>query len=272
MRVIGIDLAWREGSTIREANESGVVAVDPAGEIVDAGWTRGLDETVAWLSDRATGETLLTVDAPLVVENEVGQRMCERQVGRQYGSWKVSANSTNRRSARLGGVSLLRMLEAAGWRYDDGCGGPPAGGRRVVEVYPYVTLVGAAELGYGQERPRYKRKPPTMTVGDFRPRRASTCDELVARIAQLKDADPPIDISSHPVTHSLALEPSPIGDTAYKHREDLIDAVLSAWTGLVWMKHGLERCQVLGCGDAGPRQATIIAPCDREGQRAKAAP
>ena len=41
------------------------------------------------------------VNAPLVVRNTVGQRLCETQVGRRYGKWKVSANSTSLQSPRL---------------------------------------------------------------------------------------------------------------------------------------------------------------------------
>jgi hypothetical protein len=54
MRVIGIDLAWGEGSSERIANESGVVAVEPSGEIVGAGWTCGLGATTAWIEEFAT--------------------------------------------------------------------------------------------------------------------------------------------------------------------------------------------------------------------------
>ena len=152
------------------------------------------------------------------------------------------------------------MLVERGWIYDDGCDGPPERGRHVVEAYPYTTLVGARELGYENERPVYKRKPRRMPVAEFRPRRAEVCDDLVQRLAALCGVDPPLDLRSHPVTRKLADEPSPLDDPAYKHREDLIDAAICAWTGLLWLRHGLERCQVLGAGDSGCPRATIIAP------------
>src|SRR3954451_21878779 len=119
-RFIGIDLAWAQGG-IRRANETGVAAVDGSGAVVDCGWTRGLDETVEWLTGAAAGgSALVFVDAPLVVDNPAGQRTCEREVGQRYGRWKVSANSTNQGSPRLAGVALLERLRAAGWTYDDG--------------------------------------------------------------------------------------------------------------------------------------------------------
>ena len=73
-------------------------------------------------------------------------------------------------------------------------------------------------------------------------------------------------LQSHPVTKELAEKPSPVTDAAYKHREDLIDALLCAWTASLWERHGLDRCQVLGL-PANPKHepaATIIAPARPE--------
>ena len=261
MRVIGIDLAWGEGSSRKHANETGLVAADQSGLIVGAGWTSGLDQTVDWIKRVGKAGTLLMVDAPLIVSNLSGQRLCERQVGQRYGKWKVSANSTNRSSRHLAGVTLLRRLEEIGWRYHDGCDGMrPSVGLHVAEVYPYTTLVGAPELGYDDERPVDKRKPRSMQLSAFRARRAANCDDLVDRLARLSTADPGIDLESHPTTRALIDEASPLEDRRYKHREDLIDAVICAWTGLLWLAHGLNRCQILGIGDHITPVATIIAP------------
>jgi len=270
IRYLGVDLAWREDQPGRPANETGVAAIDPAGEILDAGWTRGVEPTLAW-ADAAAGDdgALMFVDAPLVVTNEAGQRPCETEVGQCYGRWKVSANPVNTRSPRLAGVRFLALAEASGWRYSDGCDGPPAGGRFLSECYPYTTLVGAAELGYDRERPRYKRQPPRLPAARWRVERAANCDTLIGRLARLATADPPLRLDSHPVTRRLAAEPSPLAGVAYKHREDLIDALLCAWTASLWARHGPGRCQVLGPPpqDGGGRAATIVAPARPEQRR-----
>ena len=270
MRVLGIDLAWGEGTVGRPANETGLVAADRSGRVLDAGWARGLDDTVAWIVRWSAADTVAMVDAPLVVRNAAGMRPCEREVGRRYGRWKVAANATNLALAALAGVTLASRLAADGWRCADGRGGPPARGRWLYEVFPYTTLVGAAELGYDGERPVYKRRPRHLTPSAFRELRAANCDELVRRIERLRTADPPIDIRSHPETARLIDEPTPLADRAVKHREDLLDAVLCAWTGLLWLRHGLERCQVLGDGEegtAGEPPATILAPARPEQRR-----
>ncbi|MFD3312185.1 DUF429 domain-containing protein [Streptomyces sp. NPDC058694] len=268
-RFIGIDLAWSHGGARVKPNETGVAAIDGRGTVIDCGWTRGVEETVAWLARTAVdGSTLVFVDAPLVVDNPAGQRPCERDVGRRYGRWKVSANSTNQGSPRQAGVLLRTKLRETGWAYDDGRGGPPTDGLVMSECYPYTTLVGTAELGYDQERPRYKR-PGRRPPQGWRATRADTCDELIARLAALAEADPPLLLDSHPVSRHLTAEPSPERDALYKHREDLIDALLCAWTAALWSRHGLTRCQVLGTDSlAPPGQApTIIAPARPEQRR-----
>ncbi|MFF0140558.1 DUF429 domain-containing protein [Streptomyces sp. NPDC005227] len=273
-RFIGIDLAWALGGGRARPNETGVAVIDARGEVIDCGWTRGVDETADRIASVAGdgSSSLAFVDAPLVVDNPSGQRPCEREVGRRYGRWKVSANSTNLASPRAAGVLLLERLRSAGWRYDDGRGGPPGDGGALSECYPYTTLVGAPELGYPLQRPTYKRRPASVPTARWRAVRAQVCDELIARLAALATADPPLRLTSHPVARRLLDEPTPEAAGAYKHREDLIDALLCAWTASLWARHGLTRCQVLGPGESdvrvpGADVATIIAPARTEQRR-----
>jgi len=104
-------------------------------------------------------------------------------------------------------------------------------------------------------------------MGEFWPVRVAACDDLIARMQQLRNADPPIDLASHNATAALIDTASPTEPTAYKLREDLIDACLCAWTAALWARHGLGRCQVLGTEDDPDeegRVATIIAPARPE--------
>jgi predicted RNase H-like nuclease len=84
-RFIGVDLAWREGTADLLANETGVAAIEGDGRILDAGWTRGVEQTIGWADTTAgDGTAVMFVDAPLVVGNQTGQRLCETQVGQRY--------------------------------------------------------------------------------------------------------------------------------------------------------------------------------------------
>jgi len=266
---LGVDLAWGEGSATRPANETGLVALSEDGGVLAAGWARGLDAVVAWVAETAGDEpdVLVAVDAPLVVTNPSGQRACETQVGQRYGRWRVSANTTNTRGPRLAGVALLPRLQALGFTCTDGWDGPPQGGRAVFECYPYTALVGVAELGYDVERPRYKRPPRGMRVAESRPLRAAAFEELARRLTRLEHADPSLHLRSHPATAALLQGPAPLADAAHKHREDLLDAAVCAWTASLWHRHGTGRCQVLGERSSPRPAATIIAPARLEQRR-----
>src|SRR5258708_36505566 len=100
------------------------------------------------------------VDAPLVVRNQAGQRLCETQVGQRYGKWRVSANTTNLRSPRLAGVRFLALAEACGWKYSDGSGGPPPRGRGPPGAHPYPPPRGAAGPRRPPPPPPAKPEPP----------------------------------------------------------------------------------------------------------------
>ena len=53
----------------------------------------------------------------------------------------------------------------------------------------------------------------------------------------------------------------------HKHREDLLDAVVCAWTAAIWHQRGAARTQVLGATsepDAQGRRGTIVAPARPE--------
>lgn len=263
MRYLGIDLAWGEGSDAKPANRSGVAAMEADGTIVDAGWTIGVDETLTWIERVSTADTLLFVDAPLVVTNPDGMREAERETGRRYGRWWVSANATNLRSPRLAGVRLREHLEVLGWLYDDGRDGPPVNGRALSECYPYTAIVGIPELGYEDKRPGYKRAPKGVRAAEAWPLRTAACDGLIARLDAMAESEPPLRLRSHPETRELCLTGSPARIGEYKKREDLLDAVICAWTASYWHRHGLSRCQVLGLPDeppAGIAIGTIIAP------------
>jgi len=269
-RFLGVDLAWAEGTAAKPANESGLACIDETGRVIDAGWARGIDEVVDWVQSMHEPGAVLAVDAPLVVNNPSGMRECERETGSRYGRWHVSANASNQATPRLGGVTLRGRLETLGWTYTDGLDPVGAQVSSVFECYPYTTLVGAAELGYDERRPRYKRMGAALPIVERRAQRALVCDDLIERLWRLTTAAPPLDLSSHEATDSLVTAPTPLADTAYKHREDLIDAVLCAWTASRWHRFGTERSQILGAADplvVDGRRGTIIAPARPEQRR-----
>ncbi len=271
-RYLGVDLAWGEGTSSKPANETGLAVIDEDGTVLDAGWARGIDNVERWITLWASPGSFVAIDAPLIVHNVSGMRDCEREVGRGYGRSHVYANASNLSMRWLGGVTLFRRLDARGFRY---LGDPRTKNDTaptVFECYPYTTIVGAVELGYDGKRPRYKRPDRSLPLPLRRAARAEACDELVRRVGLLESADPPLRLDSHEVTRTLITEQSPMLDSAYKHREDLLDAVLSAWTASLWHRHGFGRVQLLGAAsapDSRGRRGIIVAPARPEQRLAR---
>jgi predicted RNase H-like nuclease len=267
-RYLGVDLAWRDSTPTKPANETGLAVIAADGTVLDAGWARGVDEVTEWVLRWATPGSHVAIDAPVLVPNATGMRPSERLVGRAYGRWHVSANASSASLPWLGGRTLGERLADAGAVYDDGVVPVPADAVSYFECYPYTTLVGAPELGYDDRRPRYKRPDTTVAAEERRGARAVACDDLISRLAALDSADPPLRLLSHPVSRLLVDEPSPLVDRPYKHREDLLDALVCAWTASMRAQRP-ERMQVLGAAaepDAIGRRATLISPA-REVQR-----
>ncbi|THG33296.1 DUF429 domain-containing protein [Naasia lichenicola] len=268
MHYFGIDLAWAEGTATRRANESGLALIDEFGAVLDAGWARGLDEVVDWIATRAAPGAVIAVDAPLVVHNAPKtMRRAEREVGVRYGRWGFSAYPSHTGLAWLAGVTLRERLESHSFRYTDGLRRNVRGESVMFECYPSTTIVGMEELGYDVAKPRYKGRDPKLRPDASRAARAVIADELIGRLGSLARADPPLDLRSHELTRTLLDEPSPTADAPYKHREDLFDAVICAWTASIWHRHGLDRVQILGADDEPDekgRIATIVAPARPE--------
>lgn len=266
MLAVGIDLAWGEGSPGRPPHPTGVAAVDDSGQIVAAGWTVGVEQTLAWIDELGATPMTVIVDAPLVVTNGSGARQCERDVARTFGRWHLAARPTNLSQQFLAGLRLRNGLELRGILYDDGWDGPGAH-RTCLEGYPHATLLAADEFGHPNRPVPYKRRPDGVEPGMWARVRAEALDGICEHLKQLVGADPPLELGSHPTTAALA-DPCPIAgrngvrQIDIKAREDLIDAVICAWTALLWHTHGLRRCQVLGPprGHPDDRPATIITP------------
>ena len=89
---IGIDLAWADTAR-KKTNESGIVMLDPVGNVAVADWTVGVDETAGWLDLHAPSDSLLFVDAPLVVNNETSSTADRTRPKRLNGSATVASKA-----------------------------------------------------------------------------------------------------------------------------------------------------------------------------------
>jgi predicted RNase H-like nuclease len=140
MRYLGIDLAWGERA------RTGLAELDPDGRLVQSASVRTDDEIALFLGDRGQG-VVAAIDAPLIVSNETGQRPCEREVGRLFGTYHAGAYPANRGNPAFypepRGARLTRRF---GWDLDPSV--RPQPDRSVaIEVYPHPAMVSLFDLG-----------------------------------------------------------------------------------------------------------------------------
>ncbi len=92
---IGIDLAWQS-----EKNHTGIAVLsegDQGLELIDysMGSLKTLQGVVDYVYSHATDNTVIAIDAPLIICNLDGQRPCETQIGHRFGKFHASAHTTN---------------------------------------------------------------------------------------------------------------------------------------------------------------------------------
>lgn len=91
---IGIDFAWQS-----ERNPTGIAVArkDEVGGVVVEVFpgVYGLDAITEIVKRNATANTVVAVDAPLIIRNRVGRRPCESEISRRFSTRHASAHSSN---------------------------------------------------------------------------------------------------------------------------------------------------------------------------------
>jgi len=112
---IGIDLAWQT-----DKNHSGIMVMEgdkTGAEIIS--FSKGITNLEAvfnFIKSYKTSNTIIAIDAPLIIKNQTGQRPCEKLIGKKFGSRHASAHSTNLdRYPDAGSVKLANLLEKEGF-------------------------------------------------------------------------------------------------------------------------------------------------------------
>jgi predicted RNase H-like nuclease len=152
---VGIDLAWKAKA------RSGLAVVDGSGRLLESGIAVTDDEIVAWI-ERHAPVAVVAVDAPLVVPNQTGQRVGEREIAKAYGRYGASPYPSNRSNPLFEPPRAETLAERMGWSVDPRVSTGSADGRsstvvtNCIEVYPHPALVGLFAL---PERILYKKGP-----------------------------------------------------------------------------------------------------------------
>ena len=242
-----MDLAWLA------RHRTGLAAVID-GHVVDSTTVVTDDEICAWLEPHLHGPALVAVDAPLIVRNPAGtSRRCDRAITSVFGSSHAGAHSAN-----LGIASFAAGVRAERLAIRLGLGTDPvfAPGQplhRMIEVYPHPAMVSLFGLRFTL---KYKAKR-----GRDLPSRRVAFAELVRHLTTLDSTEPRLEVRSAP-RWRLLCDVVATGQSARQldDAEDELDAIMCAYIGFYYWRHGTDRCRIVGDLDSG----YIVTPVTQE--------
>lgn len=190
---------------------------------------------------------LVAIDAPLRVPNEFGSRLCDRQVAAVFGRYQAAPYPVNRhnlnRYGGLRGESITRELQALGFRLDPWIG-PRTPTQQVVEVFPHPATISL----FGLNRTlKYKSR----SGRDYRLRWQELA-RLQTYLVDLSDASPPLELTPD----LAALQIDGKRGRSFKEIEDLLDAVVCAYSALYAWHHGPRGYAIYG----GAGDGHILVP------------
>lgn len=242
MRFIGLDLAWSI------ANPSGYCVVE-GDRVVASGLAHGDDDIVDRLAPAVAGACLVAIDAPLIVPNQTGRRVCEARIA-ALGVFHAAAHPSNLGLAAFaGGARGRRLAERLGLSMDPLIEAGTAV-RTAIEVYPHPATIALFGLDVVLKYKARRNRPLDVRRGEYR--------RLCAHLESLAAADPPLRVATGDRWPQLLAAVESASGRPLKDAEDELDAHLCAYIAAYYWTHGATRCRVIG--DLG--LGYIVTPVD----------
>jgi len=223
----GIDLAWQSDKNATAIStgtlESGVLTVT---RIMDGLYS--LQSVIGAVGD-FPGSTGVAIDAPLIVRNQSGQRPCEREVGKAYGSRKASCHTSNLTLyPDAQSVILSDELRTQGFCHLN------SDGKWQIECYPHPAII---EIFGFDERLLYKK-------GKVSERRhgQKLLGQYLLGLAQSPILPLEIPAELRYCTNSEFIES--LAGASLKHNEDLLDSIVCLYIAGLFASD--VKCQVFG--------------------------
>ena len=228
MKFIGVDLGWSSGA-------SGLCCLEwRSGKLtlLDLQRTLAIADILTWIDSWLPLDQpgMVAVDAPTLIPNETGMRLCDRLAHKHFGKYHAGCYPAN-----LGSTFAQRTLAFGLSLEERGFGHAPMiqpqqPGRFQIEAFPHPAIVHLFDL------PRilkYKKG----TLAERRPELARLRHYIHE---SLPLHDPPLDVSLS------AIPEIPLKGTELKAVEDQLDSLICAYIAAHWWHWGTERNLVLG--------------------------
>jgi predicted RNase H-like nuclease len=237
---IGIDLAWKSDKNhtscaVLEGNQNGVEIRNVSDCITT------LSDVQSFINMHARGDSVVAIDAPLIILNHEGQRPCEKEIGHRFGSSHASAHSSNLKLyPDAGSVRLANHLEEQGFK---NCPEPHKrflGGKWFFEVYPHPAHLVLFERS---RIIKYKK-------GSVSSRKSGLHEFREGKRHFLCAASPPLVENAQ--LHSLIDRSlNDLHGRALKHYEDTLDATFCAYLAAYFWAWSYERNEIIGNKEPG---------------------
>ena len=232
---IGVDLAWR-----REPTHARIVVLRGNAEgarlIFCSNGVASLEDAAEVVARHATANTVVAIDAPLIIANRRGRRPCEREVGDRFGRFHVARRTSNLvRHPDPVGARFVELLEWEGFAHDPRLDEAKLrAGRWLFEVYPHPAQVVLFEL---ERISKYK----TRRLEEKR----SGVRELQRHLRSLLHATPRLEPSAE-IEQLLGRDVEPLRGRDIAHYEDSLDALFCSYLALHYWRWGGERNEMVG--------------------------
>ena len=229
IRYLGLDLGWTprdsSGGVVLEPTEDGGV------RLVSADSLRSHEDTLRWITrNRGRGHATLCINAPLIVENLSGSRLCDRQLLEHFSRYRIDEYANNTVSAshpRTMGRALMRM------GFDPN---PASEGERIVETHTQAAQV----LLLGVDRPIRMKSGP---IGG-RKESVERLRELIEE--RLMENGTPLLHDSPELAQLMEAHLPDLNGTRLGELEERLEALICAYVSAYLGQVGPDGCAFLG--------------------------
>ena len=247
MNFIGIDLAWSA------KNPSGLALLNWDGKkawLSDTATLVSDEKILSWVQSHSPSYTCIAIDAPIIAPNPPGTtREADKALSGDFARFHAGTYPANKQRAKRA-ISLSGKLRELGFNPDPFFA-TGTSVRSQIEVYPHSAMVALFSL---HRIIKYKKGPVAVRAKGLR-----TLQREMAKHLPL--LDPPVDRIS--LLKVCRVPPGEGGTRALKELEDILDAVICAYTGLYFWRWGKEKCRVYGSVESGyivtPINETILS-------------
>jgi predicted RNase H-like nuclease len=232
---IGIDLAWKgdknhSGAAVLSGDTEGISLVEASEGL------KTLSDVKGFVDRHSDSDTVIAVDAPLIINNLDGQRPCEKLITERFAAAHAGAFPTNLRLyPNASSVQLAQDLVARGFCH---CPQPHTSalrGRWFFEVYPHPAHV----VLFGRTKIIKYKKGGVMT-------QKCGLSKFRNSIRQyLGQSSPPLRITD-PLSRLLGQPLSDLRGRTLKHYEDRIDALFCAYLAAYFWCWSYARNEMIG--------------------------